>query len=83
MKVTDKLFASLSNYLPLGATDNSTYLEVAKGVTREQIITQLGVPHEHCHLVLTNGEYVSPGERQVCALREDDALAIWPPIAGG
>ena len=83
MTVTVKLFASLSNYLPLGATNSTIYLEIAKGVTLEHIIAQLGVPHEQCHLVLVNGDYVSPSDRQVCALREDDALAIWPPIAGG
>jgi sulfur carrier protein ThiS len=35
------------------------------------------------HLVLVNGAYVPPGERARLALRDGDALAIWPPVAGG
>ncbi|MGB9149478.1 MAG: MoaD/ThiS family protein, partial [Burkholderiales bacterium] len=38
---------------------------------------------EWVHLVLLNGVYVYPPERQTTRLRDGDALAIWPPIAGG
>jgi molybdopterin converting factor small subunit len=33
--------------------------------------------------VLVNGSYVEPGQRLSRTLNEGDALAIWPPIAGG
>jgi sulfur carrier protein ThiS len=33
--------------------------------------------------VLVNGRYVPPALRPSHLLRPGDALAIWPPIAGG
>jgi len=36
------------------------------------------------HLVLVNGKYIAPADRRMSyTLQEGDALAIWPPIAGG
>jgi molybdopterin converting factor small subunit len=35
------------------------------------------------HLVLVNGVYVAPAEHMSHVLKQDDVLAIWPPIAGG
>lgn len=83
MQVTVKLFASLSTYLPAGAVDHAAVLEIADSPTPARIIADLGVPRQHCHLVLINGEYVQPGERDTRTLRDGDTLAIWPPIAGG
>jgi molybdopterin converting factor small subunit len=43
--------------------------------------------HEHhlqtvC-LVLVNGKYIKPEDRDTTTLLEGDVLAIWPPVAGG
>ena len=35
------------------------------------------------HLVLVNGRYIAPEMRASEVLHPGDALAIWPPIAGG
>ena len=83
MKITVKLFALLGKYLPDGAERNVTELEVAEDATVEQVIHGLNLPLEHCHLVLVNGVYVAPSERPARALKEGEALAIWPPVAGG
>ena len=83
MKVTVKLYASLGTYLPAGARDNIAEIEVNGDATPSSIIEQLHVPREHCHLVLVNGTYVPPGERGSVRLCENDAVAMWPPIAGG
>jgi molybdopterin synthase sulfur carrier subunit len=83
MKVTVKLFALLGDYLPAGAVDNAAELDVADGATPADIIRRLALPNEYCHLVLINGLYVTPGERDTRPLHPGDALAIWPPIAGG
>ncbi len=35
------------------------------------------------HLVLVNGSFVGPEDRAARVLRAGDALAVWPPVAGG
>jgi len=83
MKIRIKLYALLGKYLPPNAEKNEADLEVAEGTTTVQILASLKVPEEDCHLVLINGVYVAPSERSTQALEEGDALAIWPPVAGG
>lgn len=83
MKVTVKLFALLGKYLPPGAADNQAAVEVADGATPAAVMESLNLPREYCHLVLVNGLYVEPGERDSLALKENDVLAVWPPVAGG
>ncbi len=83
MKVTVKLFALLGRYLPPGAADNQAAVEVADGATPAVVMDSLNLPSDYRHLVLVNGVYVEPGKRESLALRENDVLAIWPPVAGG
>jgi len=83
LKVEVKLYASLGKYLPEGAVSNVAKLDIEDGTTPMDIITEWGVPPESCHLVLINGSYVEPSVRASHALQEGDALAIWPPVAGG
>lgn len=83
MKVELKLFASLSHYLPNGAVNHKAVLDVADGTTPMQLIDQMKLPRESCFLVLINGVFVPPAERESREMHEGDALAIWPPIAGG
>ena len=83
MNVTVKLYALLGGYLPPNNKDNAAGLVVADGATVMDVVRQLKLPTEHCHLVLVNGGFVAPGERDTRVLQEGDALAIWPPIAGG
>ncbi len=83
MKVTVKLFALLGKYLPPGAADNEGVVEVAAGATPAAVMESLNLPREYRHLVLVNGLYVEPGERDSLALKENDVLAVWPPVAGG
>jgi molybdopterin converting factor small subunit len=35
------------------------------------------------HLVLVNGVYIAPDQRDTRVLQEGETLAIWPPVAGG
>ena len=83
MLVTVKLYALLSRYLPPNSKDNTADVEVADGKTVMDVIRQLKLPVEHCHLVLVDGIFVPPSERESCVLRQGDAVAIWPPVAGG
>lgn len=84
MRITFKLYASLTEYLPADArTGNRVPLDVADGTTIAQVIEPFGLPKKLVHLVLVNGVYVEPAERLTRVLSEGDVLAIWPPIAGG
>ena len=84
MKITFKLYATLSDYLPLAARARSGFeVEVEEGTTPHQLIERYALPIKLCHLVMVNGSYIEPGRRDQQALAEGDVLAIWPPIAGG
>jgi sulfur carrier protein ThiS len=84
MKITFKLYASLTDYLPAAARrGNRIELEVAEGSSIAQIIEPFGLPIKLVHLVLVNGVYVAPEQRSSRVIVEGDVLAIWPPIAGG
>ena len=84
MKVTFKLFAMLQDYLPHEARkDNALLLDLAEGTTIGQVIERFALPQKSCHLVLVDGNFVPPAARATRPLRDGEALAIWPPIAGG
>lgn len=83
MQITIKLFALLDKYLPAGAVKNQIDITAPDGATVMDVIHSLNLPTEHCHLVLVNGVYVAPSERETRIMNEGEALAIWPPVAGG
>ena len=83
MQVTLKLYASLGVYLPDGAERNQADVEVGDGTTIRQLLDQLNVPPQACHLVLLNGLFQPPGVRGGVKLKAGDAVAVWPPVAGG
>jgi len=84
MKITFKLFASLTDYLPLAARySNVLELDVAPDASVSQIIEPFDLPAKMVHLVLINGRYIAPEQRLTQTLAEGDVLAIWPPIGGG
>lgn len=84
MKITFKLFATLTDYLPTREKyTNFVELEVPDGSTIGSIIAQHHLPEKWVHLVLVNGTYVAPEQRAAHVLKDGDTLAIWPPIAGG
>jgi len=83
MQITLKLYATLSAYLPPGAVHNVSSLTVPDNAAVDRVIRHLQLPPELVHLVLVNGAYVAPEERTSTLLKEADALAIWPPVAGG
>ena len=84
MKITLKLFASLTDYLPVTSKyTNIVELEVPDGATITQVTEPYNLPEKLVHLVLVNGHYIAPEQRARLSLQPDDVLAIWPPIAGG
>lgn len=83
-----KLFATLSDYLPHELNGrvrvyNQLPIDVPDGATVQAVIEQMRLPPAMTHLVLVNGLYIAPAKRGSHALQHGDALAVWPPIAGG
>ena len=83
MRVTIKLYAMLSEYLPPGAEKNVASLELEEGATVAQVVKKLNLPDRYVHLVLVNGVYVGHDAHADATLKAGDTLAIWPPVAGG
>ncbi|MEK7819864.1 MAG: MoaD/ThiS family protein [Pseudomonadota bacterium] len=83
MKVVVKLYAMLAKYLPAGAVDNQVVLDVAADATVGGVLAGFGLPPAMCHLVLVNGAFVVPSDRDAKPLKDGDTLAVWPPVAGG
>ena len=83
MRITLKLFANLTDFLPAGSLDNHAEVEAGENDTVSDIIERYRLPDKLVHLVLVNGVYVAATERASKRLVEGDQLAVWPPIAGG
>ncbi|MGD9783088.1 MAG: MoaD/ThiS family protein [Hyphomicrobiaceae bacterium] len=81
--VTLKLYASLGGYLPPGHARNEASVTVRRGTTILELLDAHGVPREACHLVLLNGVFQPPAARGGVVLKGGDAVAVWPPVAGG
>ena len=82
MRIILKLYAGLTPFLPAGAQNNQAAIEVADGLSVGAVLDAQGCPRKLCHLVMHNGFHVPPAERDGRTLRDGDALAAWPPIAG-
>ena len=83
MKITFKLFAGLSGFLPAGAARNAITLEVPESCSLNDLIDQHRIPRDQVHLVLINGTSRQESERDDPILNGGDAVAMWPPVAGG
>lgn len=83
MQVTLKLYASLGTFLPPHAERNMATVEVDDGTTIRGLLDRYGVPPQMCHLVLLNGIFQPPATRTSTSLKSGDAVAVWPPVAGG
>jgi len=87
-RITFKLFAPLGEYLPRELdghhrVGNQIELDLPEDQTVQAVIDRFPVPPALIHLVLVNGAYVPPALRATRRLCDGDALAVWPPVAGG
>lgn len=84
MKITLKLFASLTDRLPAEArSSHGVDLHVDPGTTILDVVRCQGIPEALCAIVLIDGVWVARPDRARHALAEGQVLAIWPPVAGG
>lgn len=81
--VTLKLYASLGVHLPAHAERNEAKVEVRPGTTITELLDAYHVPPPSRHLVLLNGHFQAPAVRAGKVLVAGDAVAVWPPVAGG
>lgn len=83
MNITLKLYASLAKHLPDDAERNIVAVEIDADTSVHQVIERFRVPRASAHLVLVNGYYIEPENRDEAIFKEGDVLAVWPPVAGG
>ncbi|MEQ8234248.1 MAG: MoaD/ThiS family protein [Gammaproteobacteria bacterium] len=83
MKITLKMYASLAQFLPPEAVRNVVEIDIPDTCSVHEVIARYQVPRASAHLVLINGVYVEPEQRDAPLLRAGDVLALWPPVAGG
>lgn len=88
MKITFKLYAMLSDYLPQELdgekrSGNALVLTLEPGTTINDLVARFNLPDKWVHLVLVDGAYVQPEDRSTRPLVDGEVLAIWPPVAGG
>ncbi len=84
MKITLKLFASLTERLPAEArTSHGIDLDVESGTTITDVVRRQGIPEALCAIVLVDGVWVERSARESRVLADGEVLAIWPPVAGG
>ena len=83
MRISLELYASLMQYLPPQAERHRVRVDVPDDTTASGLLALFSVPPERAHLVLRNGLFVQPEERDRLVLEEDDIVAAWPPVAGG
>ncbi|MEL6289071.1 MAG: MoaD/ThiS family protein [Pseudomonadota bacterium] len=83
MKVRLKLYATLGQFLPAGARRNEIELDVPNDTSVLDLLMRHNVPMDSCHLILVNGVFSPPAAAGSAGLKEGDAVAVWPPVAGG
>ena len=84
MRITLKLFASLSVHLPAEVRSRlRVELDAELGTTVAELIRRQGISEGQCAIVLVDGVWLAPAERVGRVLSEGEVLAIWPPVAGG
>ncbi len=79
MTIHVKLYAGLRRYKPEVPIGTSFACTLPKDLTLARLFEELNLPSGIVAIALVNGiardgEYI---------LREDDQVALWPPIAGG
>ncbi len=84
MRVNLRLFASLRDRLP-GSDRGRATLTLEEGASLQDLIDLLEIPDKQAQMVLVNGEQAPRPVhvRSALLLKEEDTIAIFPPLAGG
>ena len=69
--------------MPAEAEQNIVAIDVEPEASIHTVVDTYQVPRASAHLILVNGFYILPEDRDKPVFKEGDVLAIWPPVAGG
>ena len=79
MKLTVKLFACFTRYLPPDSEKQAMTVEVEERSRVGQVIEYCGVPIDECRLVIINGiTHTNPAVSMEIQLHPGDTLAVLP-----
>ena len=79
MDVEVRLFATLRDCAPAGATGGRIRLKVEKGEQVGSVMRRVGIPADRVVIALVNGVR-SSADRQ---LEGGEVLSLFPPLGGG
>ena len=79
MKITVKLYASLSKLMPDGGSLDGVDVDVREGIKVNDLLKELKVPNDEIKIIFLNGVHARGDEM----LKEGDRVAVFPPVAGG
>ena len=79
MKVTVKLYATLSRYRQGERAGTPFEIELFEGATLQGLIDQIKIPIEETRITFVNGIIQEPDWK----LKDGDEVGIFPPIGGG
>jgi len=84
MQIELKLFMRFKDFLPEGAVDGKTPMTLEKGTTFESLLKIIGMPVIEDKIIVINGISHKQGSTvNALQLKNNDIVAIFPPIAGG
>lgn len=75
IKITLKLFVTLSKYLP----EDGEELKIPEGNTVGTLLSDLGIPEDLVKLIFVNGKLRNTAYR----LEDNDRVGLFPPVGGG
>ncbi len=79
MRINLSLYASLASHLPEKCTGNSCTLELPNGTSIRELLDQLNIGIDEPKVMFVNGVHARLDD----IVKDEDRLAIFPPIAGG
>ncbi|MGB9662294.1 MAG: MoaD/ThiS family protein [Moorellaceae bacterium] len=79
LRITVRLYATLSKYSPGGPEARQCTLEIEPGTTLHELYEILRIPAGEIKQAFVNGRRVEPDY----VLQDQDEVGVFPPIAGG
>ncbi len=79
MRVTVKLFATLTRFKSDTRSGKAFDVDLSEGSVVRDLINDLKIPHEETHVIFINNIIVDADS----ALNHGDVVGMFPPVGGG